>query len=329
MIPVTVSVIIPAFNYGRFITRTIESLQAQTLTDWECLVVDDGSTDDTAQAVAAISATDTRVRYLYQRNSGPSATRNAGVRATTGMFVQFLDADDLIGPGKLERQVGILASRPEVDLVYGETRYFKDAAVDSARIEWDGRLSTVSGSQEPLLNALVRGNIMVIQAPLIRRRLLERVGGFDPEFRTVEDWECWIRCALSGAMFLHDSGAGPDCRSYVRVHGASVSNDREAMLRAAILVRRGIQDRLSPTLRQLNARRIHDEEASLGLREALGASPRAGARKLLHAGAAERNPKWLLLACAVPLLRLRPGRWAVESWRAFKERRLRSGGSPG
>ena len=323
-----VSVIVPAFNYGQFIARTIESVQAQTLADWECLVVDDGSSDDTGEVVAAIAANDSRVTYLRQPNAGLSAARNAGLRATTGEFVQFLDADDLIGPRKLERQAEILASRPEVDLVYGEARFFRDATPESPRVEWKRRLSTVSGAGEPLLAALVSANITVVQAPLIRRPLLELVRGFDPDLRALEDWDCWIRCALGGGEFLHDAGTGPDYWSYVRVHGASMSNDIDGMQRTAIEVRLRIHDRLSPRLQRLNTRRIHETEASLGLREALGSSPRAGARKLFNAGASERDLRWLILGCAVPILRQRPGRWAVQSLRKARARRRRSAGSP-
>ena len=314
----TVSVIIPAFNYGRFIARTIQSLQAQTLTDWECLVVDDGSSDDTGEVVAAITASDPRIKYLRQPNAGLGAARNAGLRATSGKFVQFLDADDLIGPRKLERQAEILRTHPEVDLVYGDARYFREATPDSLRVEWDRRFSTVSGAGEPLLSALLVDNIMVVQASLTRRPLLERVGGFDPRLPRLEDWDCWIRCALTGAVFLHDSDAGPDCRSYVRVHRASMSNDSEAMLRTAVAVRGLIHPSLPLRLRPANTRRIHQSEAELALREALGHRPRDGAVKLLSLGVTERHVRWLVLGCAVPFLRLRPGRWALKSWRRLR-----------
>ena len=310
-----VSVIIPAFNYGRFIARTIQSLQAQTLTDWECLVVDDGSSDDTGEVVGAITANDPRINYLRQPNAGLGAARNAGIRATNGEFVQFLDADDLIGPRKLERQAEILRSHPEVDLVYGDARYFREDTPDSPRVEWDRRFSTVSGAGEPLLSALLVDNIMVVQASLTRRPLLERVGGFDPRLPRLEDWDYWIRCALTGAVFLYDSQAGPDCRSYVRVHRASMSSDSEAMLRTAVALRGRIHPNLPLRLRRANTRRIRQSEAELALRDALGHQPREGAVKLLKLGASERHLRWLVLGCAVPFLRLRPGRWALKSWR--------------
>jgi glycosyltransferase involved in cell wall biosynthesis len=317
----TVSIIVPAFNYGRFIAGTIESVQAQTLTDWECLVVDK-STDDTADIVAAIAADDARVRYVRQADSGLSAARNAGLRATSGRFVQFLDADDLIGPGKLERQAEILESRPEVDLVYGEARYFRDATAESPRVEWERKLSTFSGAGEPLLAALLRENIMVVQAPLIRRPLLERVGGFDPNLPTIEDWDCWIRCALAGAVFQYDAGSGADCRSYVRVHGASMSSDQIAMHETAVRIREDVESKLpSPELRRLNRRRIHEQWAVIGMLEGLGDHLGSGMRHLLKAGLAERRITWLAWGVLMPLVRRPPGSWAMHRLRAFRARR--------
>ena len=317
----TVSVIIPAFNYGRFIARTIASVQAQTLTNWECVVVDK-STDDTAEIVAAISADDARVRYLRQEDRGLSAARNAGLRATTGEFVQFLDADDLIGPRKLERQAEILASHPEVDLVYGQARYFRDATAESPRVEWERELSTVSGAGEPLLAALLRQNIMVVQAPLIRRPLLERIGGFDPNLPTIEDWDCWIRCALAGAVFQYDAGSGADCWSYVRVHGASMSSDQIAMHETAVRIREKVESKLpGPELRRLNRRRIHEQWAVIGMLQGLGDHPGSGMRHLLKAGLAERRFNWLAWGVLMPLVRRPPGSWAMRRLRAFRARR--------
>ena len=313
-----ISVIIPAYNYGRFIARTIASVQAQTLSDWECLVVDDDSTDDTYEVVTAIAAQDARVRYMRRPNGTLSAARNAGLHATNGEFVQFLDADDLIGALKFEQQVAILAAHPEADLVYGDARYFVDATADAPRLEWERPLSAVSGSGEPLLAALLSDNIMVVQAPLIRRPLLERVGGFDAGLRKVEDWDCWIRCALVGATFLHHAGSGRDSRSYVRVHGASMSTDQIAMHRTVVEIRERVDTQLpSPALRRLNHKRIHDHWAILGRLEGLGDHPRLGMRYMLKAGLAERRIKWLAWGVLMPLVRVPPGGWAVSRLRAF------------
>jgi glycosyltransferase involved in cell wall biosynthesis len=319
---VTVSVIIPTFNYGQYIERTIASVQAQTLTDWECLVVDDGSADDTRDIVAAIAAADHRVSFLSQPSSGVSAARNAGLRATTGALIQFLDADDLIGPLKLELQTALLASHPEVGLVYGDARYFRDAMAGSPKREWERPLSTVSDSGEPLLTALVNENIMVVQAPLVRRQLMEAIGGFDSDLRKLEDWDCWVRCALTGATFLYDSGAGADCFSYVRVHNDSTSTDQIAMHSTVVQVREGLDARLpTPELRELNRRRIHDHWAIIGMLQGLGDHLVLGMKYLIRAGLAERKVKWLAWGVLMPLVRRPPGSWAMSRLRTARARR--------
>src|SRR5215210_6468575 len=100
-----VSVVVPTYNYGRFIGETLDSLRAQTYDEWECVVVDDGSTDDTEGVVARVSAADARVRYVRQANQRQAVAKNTGLAESCGRYVQFLDADDLLEPRKFERQV--------------------------------------------------------------------------------------------------------------------------------------------------------------------------------------------------------------------------------
>jgi glycosyltransferase involved in cell wall biosynthesis len=124
-IPV-VSVVIPVHNYARYVPEAIASVQAQTLQAWECVVVDDGSTDDTPEVLARLSALDDRITVVRQAQRGLSAARNHGLQASRGRYVQFLDADDLLHEGKLEVHVKALEARPDVDIVFGPTSYFDD-----------------------------------------------------------------------------------------------------------------------------------------------------------------------------------------------------------
>ena len=109
-----VSVITPAFNAGRYIGETIASVQGQTWRDWELLVVDDGSSDDTADRVREF-LWDRRIRLLSQSNCGVSAARNAGLRLARGSYIAFLDADDAWKPENLERKLHALTTTPSVD----------------------------------------------------------------------------------------------------------------------------------------------------------------------------------------------------------------------
>ena len=324
----TVSVIVPTRDYGRFLGQAIGSLQVQAYPDWECLVVDDGSTDGTAGIVAALAASDRRISYLRQSAAGPAAARNAGLAATSGDFVQFLDADDFLGSGKLQHQLELFASHPEADIVYGGVRYFIEGRQggDEGPVDrhWTGAPTrpVVSGTGLSVMAALVNDNIMVIEAPLVRRSLLEKTGGFDPRLRRMEDWELWLRCALAGAHFLPDGANEDDEVTHVRIHGSSSSQDLIAMHEAAVQVRMQIQEDLpAEDLRRMNRRRMYEQLAIVGRLEGLHGHLLVGVRHLLRAGFAERNVKWLAWAVLMPLVRRPPGSWALRWVRSALARR--------
>src|SRR5215831_15925290 len=104
-VPPLVSVIVPAYNYGSLIGETLDSLRNQTYNNWECWVIDDGSTDNTSEVVRVYCKSDPRIKYLPQMNSGPSVARNNGIRHSRGSYLQFLDADDLLEKRKIEHHV--------------------------------------------------------------------------------------------------------------------------------------------------------------------------------------------------------------------------------
>ena len=328
----TVSVIVPTRDYRRYLGRAIDSLRGQSHSDWQCVVVDDGSSDGTAELIRALAKSDRRITYSAQHaagpSTGPSAARNTGLAAASGEFVQFLDADDLLGPGKLQRQIDVFAEHPEADIVYGGVRYFTETDPDDgqngvARSWIDGPIRrVVSGSGESVLAALVDDNIMVIEAPLIRRSLFERIGRFDPRIRRMEDWEFWLRCALAGASFVHDGATQDDDLPHVRVHRASSSQNQIAMHKAAARVRAGVETRLpTPALRRLNRKRIHEHWAIVGMLEGMGGHPGLGMRHLLKAGFAEKNVKWLAWGVLMPVVRRPPGSWAMNKLRSTRARR--------
>lgn len=250
-----VSVIIPCFNYGHFLKTALESVAAQTLPDWECLVVDDGSTDDTAEVVAGFRARDERFRYLHQSNMGMSAARNAGIRASSGDFIQFLDADDLLEKRKLETHVAFLENNPAIDVVYGDARYFPSGEPDKRFLAIDGKgnspIKKLSGGKEELLRHLLVDNIFVMSAPVLRSRVIDSCGCFDEKLRAVEDWEFWLRCVNGGVRFSYCDGV--EALTLIRFHPQSASKNRELMLRTNIVVRCGIAESLrDPALQSLN-----------------------------------------------------------------------------
>ena len=229
----SVSVIIPAFNYGAFIGSTLESVLSQEYEDWECIVIDDGSTDNTAQIVKGYAARDRRILHIWQNNQGISGARNKGLLLARGEYIQFLDADDLIESRKILKQIQYLERHPETDLVYGSARYFRSERPNK-RLFGHGLSGTdepwmpeISGAGKEIQAALIKANIMVVHAPLVRRRLIDQVGAFDQKLSPVEDWDYWLRCAIQGAafQFLDEEGT----LSLVRLHPKSATQDRSRM----------------------------------------------------------------------------------------------------
>ncbi|UOQ67217.1 glycosyltransferase family 2 protein [Hymenobacter volaticus] len=261
-----VSVVIPCYNYGWLLPETLDSLLAQTYPHWECLIVDDGSTDTSKAVAEEYQQRDARFCYVYQANAGMSAARNHGLRLACGEYLQFLDADDLLAPRKLETQVAFLEAHPTVDLVYGDMRYFQHGSPqvlsrsgDMLDQRW---MAEVHGQGEAMVNVLVEKSIMVVNAPLLRATLAKRVGPFSEDLRSVEDWEFWIRCALAGARFHYDNT--PDAWAIVRVHPTSTSQNLLRMHTSEVAMRRRLATTLAAAGAQvasrINAAAINDNQ---------------------------------------------------------------------
>lgn len=218
-----ISVIVAAYNYGHVIADALRSVEAQTMGEWECIVVDDASTDHTPAVVKEFVERDPRFRYhRLEQNVGVAAVRNKGIELAHGTYLQMLDADDVIAPEKLARHAAFLDAHPEVDIVYSDLRPFTDVP----DLRGPGVLpedEKPSGDGDVVLARLVRGNIFRMNTLLLRASVVRDAGAFRPEFRHIEDWELWARMAAGGARFhfLDD----PACMSGVRDSPGSLSKD--------------------------------------------------------------------------------------------------------
>jgi tetratricopeptide (TPR) repeat protein len=186
-----VSVIIPTHNRSGQLRVAIESALAQTYPNVEIIVVDDGSTDDTATLMEEYAE---RVIYLRQANQDVAAARNTGIQAASGEYLTFLDDDDRILPTKIERQVQVLTSHPRAGLVH--CRFY--------HMDEDGNLLSKVGPLPAgaVLKELLCRNFIWVGAPLIRRQCLERVGLFDEDIPAIcADWDMWLRIAQAGHPF--------------------------------------------------------------------------------------------------------------------------------
>jgi glycosyltransferase involved in cell wall biosynthesis len=188
-----VSVVIPTYNRAHMLGRAIRSVLAQTLRDLELIVVDDGSTDDTARVVAATA--DPRVRSMrLERNGGLSRARNAGVAASRAAWVAFLDDDDEWLPARLERQLAGAGGGPEATVLYCQYRRTDDVTGHHA-------VSPRQGHHGDVLDRLLGGWNFPPSVVVIDRAALLAVGGFRERVEGREDYELWLRMAGAGHRF--------------------------------------------------------------------------------------------------------------------------------
>jgi glycosyltransferase involved in cell wall biosynthesis len=186
-----VSVIIPAYNQAAYVAQSVQSVLAQTYTDFELVVVDDGSTDDTPQVLAAIH--DTRLRVIRQPNAGLSAARNTGLRNSYAPLVSFLDSDDYFLTDKLEVLAGYLHTHADTGLVAGGVNY--------VNTQGETLLSRIKAPAVFGLPALLLDNPICVSGIVMRREWIDRVGVFDETFRACEDWDLWLRLMAEGCCF--------------------------------------------------------------------------------------------------------------------------------
>jgi len=204
----TISVIIPTYNYDRFLREAIDSVLAQTYPALEIIVVDDGSTDDTPRILAEYGD---RIRVIRQENLGASAARNTGIAAARGEWVAFLDSDDLWRPRKLECDAARIAADPDLGMVHCGAEQFDNT----------GKTLFVflGGLEGWVAPDLLRLDREVIAAPgsglTVRKTAAEEVGGYDPRLEASEDWDFCYRVACR-----YRAGFIPEVLARYRLHGS-------------------------------------------------------------------------------------------------------------
>lgn len=209
-----VSIIIPTYNSARFLPATLESVFNQTYRDYEVLVVDDGSTDNTREVLAPYLE---RIIYIYQENSERSAARNNALSHANGDLIAFIDSDDLWQPEKLERQVAVMDAYPEVALVFCQSYYIDESG---ARVAFCG--NWIDGKKADGLvianyyDELMLGNVVSCgsSTAVMRRRVLDQAGWFDVMLSDGEDWDVWLRLSRFGPFAYI-----PEPLSFYRVFG--------------------------------------------------------------------------------------------------------------
>ena len=192
-----ISVIIPAYNAEKYIAEALDSVLAQTYPIHEIIVIDDGSTDKTAEVVHRYINSRTRelanplnLKYFYQENRGPAAARNSGIREATGEYIAFLDADDTWMPEKLARQIEKFNESPDAGLVHA-----KRIRIDESGAEQETRKRHIP--EGFIFDSLLRDNFICCSSTLVKKQCFDDVGLFDEhrEIAKSEDYDMWLRIA--------------------------------------------------------------------------------------------------------------------------------------
>jgi glycosyltransferase involved in cell wall biosynthesis len=286
-----VSIVMPAYNVEPYIGDAIQSALAQTFTDFELIVVDDGSKDATAQVVRRLAKQDSRIQLVQQANRGLAGARNSALRASRGEFFALLDSDDLWEPAFLADQLAILQGRPDVDIVTGNGWYLGGSRHGQvARPYPDARPA-------PDLASIIGDEWAVFIMSVFRRRVYTEIGPFDESMRSNEDYDFWLRAAVAGCTFLrNDKPLG-----HYRVRTDSLSASDIRMLRGILHVytklRPVIADRpREMAILQQQIMRFESELLTAEARLALEIADFAAAREHLGALHARRGGATLVLA---------------------------------
>jgi len=209
----SIAIIIPAYNASETLLETLDSVLKQTRSDWEVIIVDDGSQDDTAAIANQAATQDNRIRVVTQTNQGVSAARNTGVHSAQAEWLLFLDADDWIAPNYLSQMTAKIEENASLDVVH----------CGWVRVAPDGFL--VYGKPVPqftdLFSTIARYCPFAVHACVVKKDIFNRAGGFDTSLKTCEEWDLWQRIARQGTRF----GGIPNVLAYYRMRAQSLSGD--------------------------------------------------------------------------------------------------------
>ncbi len=313
--PLNISAVIPSYNNAEFVAAAVASIRRQTVPVTEIIVVDDGSTDATQEVVERMTPP---VVYLKQTNQGPSAARNAGIRAARYDWIAFLDADDQWTPNKIEKQIAVIRKNPELALVAG----------DMAEIDNDNRTITESvlakhhllekfraiggGAVPNALAELVGKNFIPTGTVLVSKAALAEAGNFNPAIRFGEDLELWAKIAAR-----HPIACLPEILMLRRQHGNNATQLTAPLLEDLVRVMESIRDYAAE---QLAAQGVDPDHLVAGAYTALGYwnfsnYNLAKARRAFAASLKQRPGKRALFywcSCLLP-------RWLIRTLREAKQ----------
>lgn len=226
---ITVSVIIPTYNRSHFVVRAIQSVLDQTIRDFEIIVVDDGSTDNTKEVLDFCYGD--KIRYFYQERSGASAARNRGFDSSLGKYIHFLDSDDYFLPNSIEEKFNILEQKPDLGWVFSDCYY-----INPGKPGFIGTNKNIKKTRKALhsnkdvFDLMLRCYFVDTDTVMMRRTCIESIGGWDEKLESFEDADFFYRMASQyRAGFV-------DAPLVVETHGEkdSITFDRDRYYRGLI-----------------------------------------------------------------------------------------------
>ena len=233
-----VSVIIPTYNCAQYITEAVESVLNQTYKDFEIIVVDDGSTDNTKEVIKPYL---NKIKYIYQQNSGPSAARNRGIKEAKGEYIAFLDADDIWLAQKLELQIKFMEKEKEVGLIFSDMILFNEKGIIKNsflkeklffnKLSIKPLSSTEKVIYDNVFNALLQENFIPTNTVIVKKECFNKVGFFDKTLFSVEDRDMWLRIGL-----FYDIGFINFPLVLTRFHETNISANQELALKSRLKV---------------------------------------------------------------------------------------------
>ena len=211
-----VTVITPTYNREKFLRYAIDSVLAQTIPDFELIVVDDGSTDNSWKILEEYKVKDNRIRTFWQENQGQSVARNRGLAESRGQYLCFIDSDNAWEADKLERQLTFMDENSDVDVVYGDIITIDEHSHEIGR----DNMARFSGR---ITGKLLRDNFVSINTSMVRRYCFDQMGGFNERDRLAEDYDLWLRYSTRfNFRYL------PGYFAYYRVMADQISSDKTA-----------------------------------------------------------------------------------------------------
>lgn len=220
-----VSIVIPAYNAEKYLEQTIQSVLDQTYSNWELIVVDADSEDDTARVAKTFVARDKRIFYFLRERDGIASGRNAGIEKARGKYIAFLDADNIFLPKKLELQVDYLESHHECGVCYSKILHFYDGKPD---IFYENK-NEKPFNGEDLLRECLRRNFINVLSVLVRKSVFDAHGAFKQGWQACDEQYVWVNLAYHRVVFSYlDEVVG-----FLRLHRTSDSARSDYLIRTA------------------------------------------------------------------------------------------------